>query len=213
MLVDIHTHNTNSPDDVIAIRNLRFGIDNASLYTGQRYSLGVHPWDAASDIDWKAFEALAAGAVAIGECGLDRSSDNMPAMALQHDVFLRQLLIAATLCKPVIIHCVKCLGALTDLLDDFKAHYPQHSLRMLIHGCYASKEWINQMIRRSDEVFFSVGPAQTGFKRFDEVLNAIPPDRLFLETDDSQIALKDLYKLLAANENRLYSNYLYFFRQ
>jgi TatD DNase family protein len=71
------------------------------------FTAGIHPHDAASFdpvADITALERLlGAGAVAIGECGLDYHYDNSP-RDLQHRAFTMQLELAAQYNRPVVVH-------------------------------------------------------------------------------------------------------------
>ena len=67
------------------------------------YTLGVHPRHI-SDKGWEVrqLQTLATTSVAVGECGLDELSSSL--MILQERVFVKQLQVAATLGKPVVLH-------------------------------------------------------------------------------------------------------------
>src|SRR4051812_17346503 len=71
------------------------------------HTAGVHPHDAAHFDVSRDIEAIrrhiAAGAVAVGECGLDYHYDNSPRDA-QIRAFEAQLLIAADVRAPVVVH-------------------------------------------------------------------------------------------------------------
>ena len=79
----------------------------AARYPLLRWTAGLHPQDAArfdATTDLPALEKLLdAGAVAVGECGLDFHYDNAP-RPKQHESFEAQLSIAAERSLPVIVH-------------------------------------------------------------------------------------------------------------
>ncbi|MGI8870995.1 MAG: TatD family hydrolase [Candidatus Limnocylindria bacterium] len=70
-------------------------------------AVGIHPHHAAgaAEADWRAVERLAAEAqvVAVGEIGLDFYR-NLSAPAAQRDAFERQLALAVSVEKPVLVH-------------------------------------------------------------------------------------------------------------
>lgn len=71
------------------------------------FTCGLHPheaarWDASRDAD-AIREAVALGAVAIGECGLDYHYDTAP-RAVQRAVLEAQLELAAELRRPIVLH-------------------------------------------------------------------------------------------------------------
>jgi len=194
--VDIHSHHE-FPDGVVGIRNLRFPEVTPSC----DFSVGIHPWDADKYSFCPEFLALASNAVAIGECGLDKCCD-VP-MHTQLDIFQMHIQISLQLNKPMIIHCVQAYGKILELSKLFSPHTP-----WLIHGCYASTEWIKQA--SEDNFFFSVGPAQIKMKRFNDVIKAIPSNKLLLETDDSPQNITDVYNALNIPREAIYNNYIRF---
>lgn len=196
-LVDIHSHQALEPD-TIGIRNVRY----PAKATAEAYSIGIHPWDA-DTVAWdNQLEVLANEAVAIGECGIDKAC-HVPT-DIQQSIFEQHIKLAQRLGKPMIIHCVRAYGMMLEISN----RYPNHTA-WLIHGCYASKEWIRQA-SQSGNFFFSVGPSQIKMKRFEEVLNAIPRDLLLLETDDSDTKIAEVYKMVNVSEEQIWNNYMRF---
>lgn len=89
-------------------RGLNGALDAINLT--QRYqfiwaSVGIHPHDAAAEIDWEGLEQLALHpkVVAIGETGLDFYRDWSPAEK-QYQCFIEQIKLAKRVKKPLIIH-------------------------------------------------------------------------------------------------------------
>ncbi|MCQ2227569.1 MAG: TatD family hydrolase [Bacteroidales bacterium] len=195
-VIDIHTHNIENEADTF-VYNIRFGCTQQNVFA-PLYSVGIHPWDADVDINDE-FYTLAEKAVAIGECGLDKACKTP--MEKQQQIFSQQIEIAQDMNKPVIIHCVRCWGQILEMSHRYANHTP-----WLIHGCYASAEWIRQASRHN--FFFSLGPKQIGLPRFAEILQAIPPSRLLLETDDDKsMNIRDVYAATNANERQIEGNY------
>lgn len=144
---------------------------------------GVHPWKVTSlpeDWDTLLVEYLDQfpGRVGIGEIGLDRWKD-ASTIERQHEVFLRQWQIAGQRGLPVTIHCLRAWGQLLELL---RAH-PLTSTRFLIHSVGASPETISEL--SSLGAYFSVSGyfAGQGRSKYHKALDAIPLDRLLIETD------------------------------
>lgn len=80
------------------------------IYPGIIYSTaGIHPHDSKSIIEepstWHDFEVIAGApeCVAIGPCGLDYQRD-FSEPCTQKDIFERQLRLACSLQKPILIH-------------------------------------------------------------------------------------------------------------
>lgn len=190
-LIDIHTHRAN---DALSIQILNvFAQDLFEVERDSPFSAGLHPWD----IDLvnpeeciKIIERFAAqkNMLAIGECGLDRiiSTD----FALQERYFRQQIEIAEKFRKPLIIHCVR---AYSDLMKFKKAS--KSDLPWIIHG-YAGNLDITQSLIRHN-FYFSAGERLLKDSRKHDVLRAIPPDRLFLETDDGDTSIAEIYSMAA----------------
>lgn len=190
-IIDIHTHRAN---DALSIQILNvFAQDLFEVERDSPFSAGLHPWD----IDLvnpeeciKTIERFAVqkNMLAIGECGLDRiiSTD----FALQERYFRQQIEIAEKIRKPLIIHCVR---AYSDLMKFKKAS--KSDLPWIIHG-YAGNLDITQSLIMHN-FYFSAGERLLKDSRKHDVLRAIPPDRLFLETDDGDTSIAEIYSMAA----------------
>lgn len=115
--------------------------------------------------------------VAIGEIGLDYHYDE-PSRELQKDIFIYQLELANKYDLPVIIHS---RDAAEETMDIIKAHMPNK--RGVIHCYSGSKE---MALQYTDMGFYiGVGGVVTfkNGKKLKEVTEAIPMDKLLIETD------------------------------
>lgn len=187
--INIHTHHV-SADHGVYVFNNRFGHDS-SYYTDSLFSVGVHPWDAASvGPDFiEALEALVAHphCLAVGECGLDTLKG--PGLDLQKQVFEQQLRLAVAHHKPVIIHCVKAFDELMELAKPYINQVP-----LIIHGFHKSSQLAAQLIARG--FYLSLNPALLQREDFD--FGQIPHQRFFLETDMLDNAtIKHIYEAAA----------------
>jgi len=211
--VDIHTHK--KPDSGISIINI-FPEDAAKIENKKKYSAGIHPQEVShADITQylKITEELALlkNVVAIGETGLDK---RYPEFELQKEVFLSQIKIAEKHKKPVIVHCVRAYSDLSEILKKHKPKVP-----FIIHRYSGNKTIAGELLKFGCFLSF-------GHELFNEkskpvnVIKAIPPEKLFLETDDYNINIEDIYKkaaeLIKINKNDLknilYNNYVAVFR-
>lgn len=184
--IDIHTHQDLSAADVIAVRNYDFDMMPIGLA-----SIGVHPWQSViinSDADFisrsmKEVEKKCRmpQIVMIGETGLDalKGAD----MDIQKELFMRHINLSEKLGKPLIIHCVK---AAEEILSIHKQLHPTQ--QWLIHG-YRKKEQLAKQ-------FLQQGIALSFGSHFDaEAMKAaFEANLLWLETDESDVAIKDLYQ-------------------
>lgn len=116
--------------------------------------------------------------VAIGEIGLDYYYDLSP-REIQKDVFAAQLDLAFEVGLPAVLHV---RDAYKDALDILAAKKDKLGAGVLLH-CYSSSA---EMIRQFNkfDCYYALGGAIT-FKnaKKDDVINAIPLDRLLVETD------------------------------
>ena len=142
---------------------------------------GVHPHDAAfaTEEDWAGLAALCARpeVVAVGECGLDFHYDRSPRPA-QRELFVRQLELARSLGKPVVVHTREADRETAGLL---RAHLgPEGGV---IH-CFTS-DWDAARAYLDLGLFISLSGVIT-FKSAEatrEAAGKIPLDRLLIETD------------------------------
>lgn len=171
---------------VTAMVNIGFDLDSsrASLDLASRYrciygAAGVHPHDATSYTDEveRELEALFEHSrmIAVGETGLDYYRDLSP-RDVQMRVFKRQLALARRLGKPVIIHCRDAFDDVVEVLEEEGGH----------RGIFHAFSGDTTMARRVLELGFRLGIGGVAtFKNSNlrEVLAAIPPESIVLETD------------------------------
>lgn len=149
-------------------------------------ALGLHP-DEVGDLNEERFEILKAECqkekvVAIGEIGLDYYWDN-ESHDIQKEWFIRQLNLARELDLPVIIHS---RDAAEDTLKIMKEH--AQGLRGVIHCFSYSKELAEEYVKMGFHI--GVGGVVTfkNGKKLKEVVEAIPLERILLETDCPYLA-------------------------
>ena len=186
-LLDIHSHHL-SEESSRAILNIRFLEDEFSPEAGRFYSVGVHPWEVESEdrIDWVLFEELACHpqVLAIGECGMDKHV-HAELLQAQERIFSRQLAIAERLGKPVLIHNVRSTGIIELLKKNASGNIP-----WIQHGFRGKPELALEMLRSG--FYLSLG-----IRYNEDSLRVIPLDRLFLETDDSGVDIRQVYEKAA----------------
>ncbi len=188
MIVDIHTHHSTAKE-ITAIRNLTFReaeIVFASNESGI-FSVGFHPWYIGEYTD-DSFALLEKWTkdprfVAIGECGLDKNSKY--SVEYQLDVFKKQIELSEKTEKPLIIHCVGCFNELFDLKKTLKLHQT-----WIIHGFRGKPELARQALKNGCTLSFG------------ELFNAesvsyTPINKLYIETDESNLAIFEIYKRIS----------------
>ena len=174
---DAHAHGVPGADDR-AFRLWNIG-DPASPVSGECFfSAGIHPWDAGK-YEIAAFLPLfdSPRCLAIGECGLDRTSE--AALPLQMKVFEAQIEEAARRGKPLMIHCVRCFPELLRL----KSALPDDAPAWVIHGFRGTKRKAFDLLDAGCVLSFGAGLLRDAGNM--EYFAEIPLDRILLETDES----------------------------
>jgi TatD DNase family protein len=150
------------------------------------HTAGVHPHDAA---DFDAERDIAeirthveAGAVAIGECGLDAHYDHAP-RAQQRVAFAAQLALAREIDRPVVVHT-------RDAEDDTRAMVREAAsagVRGVLH-CYTGSIGLAEVALEGGW-YVSFSGIVTFKKWTDEaLLRLVPDDRLLAESDSPYLA-------------------------
>jgi len=204
MLLNLHTHllkkqageqiifNQIVPDSEEALEH--FALPD----TDNWLSAGVHPWYIHEKLYTQQLKKLASVAAnpavkLIGECGLDRLKG--APLPLQEEVFIKQIRIAEEYQKPVIIHCVRCYNELLSIKKIVRPRVP-----MVVHGFNNKIEIARQLIEKG--FYVSLGSALLNEdSNALKVLQEIPLEKLFLETDDKEILISDIYDKVAEVRN------------
>ncbi len=180
-LLDIHTHKQKSKEH-IEILNC-----NAMPKEGL-CSLGIHPWEISAK--WEhtiatiTSMAREKSVVAIGECGFDLVNSTAT-VDLQKEVFLKHVEISEAIEKPLIIHLVKGQDILLQTAKSSK-----HKQPWIIHGFRGKPEQAKQLLNAGMYLSF-------GEKFNPETLKTTPLNRLFIESDESDKSLAEIYGSIA----------------
>ena len=161
-------------------------VELAETYSRIYAALGLHP-DAVGSFDEERFaffreQCRKEKVVAVGEIGLDYYWDN-ESHENQKKWFVRQLDLARELDLPVIIHS---RDAAEDTLQIMKEH--AQGLRGVIHCFSYSKEMAEIYVKMG--FYIGIGGVVTfkNGKKLKEVAEAIPLERILLETDCPYLA-------------------------
>lgn len=183
ILFDFHHHNR---ENTYGIYNL----EPKEIVIEKKFSVGIHPKDI--DENWEEnFEkikeiSLLPNCVAIGECGLDgliSVNEN-----LQKEVFEKHILWANQINKPVIIHCVKRFSEIIPFQKI--AEIP-----LVIHGFNKKKTIADEMLRHG--FYLSFGKSVLHSLSLQSILKEFPLEKMFLETDDANFNIEELYQKTA----------------
>jgi TatD DNase family protein len=160
--------------------------DIAAQYPGLiATTIGLHPHDASAWTDAHPHairEGVAAGAVAIGECGLDYHYDHSP-RDVQRRVFAEQLALAAALDRPVVVHTREAEADTIAMVREAGAH----GVRGVLH-CFTGSAALADAALDVGWLLSLSGVIT--FKRYadDDLLRRVPPDRLMVESDAPYLA-------------------------
>lgn len=135
------------------------------------FSVGIHPWATEKPVDWDELERMLSHdrVVAVGECGLD-TLRGAP-IERQTEIFRRQIELSERLGLPMILHIVKAVDPMLALRKEMRPRQP-----WILHGFRGNPEQAAQLVRAG--LALSLGPRHNPAAG-----TAIPPDRLYRETD------------------------------
>ncbi len=183
---------TSGVDAVITVgtdlADARAAVDLANLRSGTVYAtVGFHPHEAAKvqavDIDRMVDIWNDPCVVGLGEMGLDYHYDFAP-HETQREVFAKQLELAASLDKPVVIHN-------REALDDTIALLSDHGFRdrpVVFHCFTGTAEDAARIAEHGWRISFT---GIVTFKKsvwLQEIAKEYPPDRLMVETDSPYLS-------------------------
>ena len=158
------------------------------------YSVGFHPYnvgkvDEQDTLNKVRLATESKNVFAIGEIGLDKSIE--APLEEQRRIFEKQVDIAEFADLPIILHVVK---AFNEMVEFMKAHNP--SVPMIIHGYNGSREMAVELVKAG--FLISFGEAIAGeHSKIAEALLEVPVEKLFLETDEGDLDIREIYHTAA----------------
>lgn len=184
--VNVHTH---TPGEGINVWDVGRNVPVGEVGEMDFFSVGIHPMEGMreGEVDWSGFRVLVERerVVAVGECGLDRRFARD--LREQERLFWRQAECAEEAGKPVVIHGVR---AYPEIIATRKAG----GFRMpwVIHGYNNNERILAQLLEHG--FYISAGAALLNpDSNVSRRLGDIPPERLFLETDDRETGIAEVY--------------------
>ncbi len=121
--------------------------------------------------------------LAVGEVGLDKLV-SVP-LDSQTDALRYQADVAESIGKPLVLHLVKATTELLALKRELNPRVP-----WIVHGFRGKAQLALDLVRHGLYLSF-------GARYQEEALRQMPADRLFLETDEIDSAISDLYERAA----------------
>jgi TatD DNase family protein len=133
------------------------------------------------------------GVIAIGETGLDKASGTP--YDIQLPVFEKQMKIAGSLGKALIIHCVR---SYSEML--FYRKKSDQSLPWIFHWFNADEQTAAELIRKNCYLSFGHMLFREQSRAY-RTFASMAPDHLFFETDDAGYTIRQIYERAAAIRN------------
>jgi TatD DNase family protein len=153
--------------------------DLAVAHPGEVFATsGLHPHEADRwDADGDAIIALAADAVAVGECGLDFYR-NLSPPDVQRRVFRVQVQLAVELDKPLVVHCRDAFADVHTTLEEESA-----GPRAILHCWTAGPRWTRRFADLGVTFSFAGPITFAGGDTVRLAAAAAPRHRTMVETD------------------------------
>jgi TatD DNase family protein len=191
--INIHTHKSDERSHVLSIRNIDFS-EHEFLKLRGYFSYGAHPWfinNTTLDTLKNAKETIQnnTSILCIGECGLDRNI--AVDFQLQQEVFSTQIRIANELQLPLMIHSVR---AFYDVVSELKK--AKNKMPVIYHGYNNSFKIAQTLMENNGYLSFGKSILQPK-NNTAEIFNLLPIERVFLENDESDLMIEDIYKKAA----------------
>jgi TatD DNase family protein len=148
-------------------------------------AVGIHPHDSGrvDEAGWRRLEALAVdpGCVAIGEIGLDNHHHYSPPDA-QREAFARQLSLAATSGRPVLVHDREAHAAVTDALLAWSGP-PGRPVRGVLHAFSGGASMAQRLAAAGYLISFALPVAFRSAAGPRAAAAELPRDAFVVETD------------------------------
>lgn len=186
-LFDFHHHHS----------QVENGIYNVKLFETtpkHLFSVGIHPQDILTKpkeaMDWLETISQNPRCLAIGECGLD-ALINISEKE-QNIAFTQQIIWANEIKKPIIVHCVRRFSEMLKYKKIAK-------VPMIIHGFNKKKSIADTM--QDAGFYLSFGKSLLDNLSLQTVFKEFPIEKIFLETDDKNFDINELYHLASLIKN------------
>jgi TatD DNase family protein len=158
------------------------------------YSVGFHPYNVGKANEQETLDRVRKAVehprvLAIGEIGLDKSIE--APMEDQVRIFEKQVKIAESAGLPVMLHVVRSFN---EMVGFMKAEQP--GVPMIIHGYNGSAEMADELVKAGFLISFGEAISREHSKII-EALQRVPVEKMFLETDEGDMDIRELYQFAA----------------
>lgn len=163
-------------------------IDLAEKHEGIFASVGIHPTSAeggpASGWDNGFYKKIAQHpkVVAIGECGIDMFRREKTDLDRQTNIFKKHIELAIELDLPLIVHCRDSHNEVLNTLEQYKCDKLTGHIHFFSGTLEEAKKYIDLgfLISFTGVITFT--------KDYDEIIKAIPFNKIMIETDSPFVA-------------------------
>jgi len=186
MFYNLHTHRFTNNSEITELVNQYPWEFVADI---PQYSIGIHPWYIVenrleSDLQFMEQKLQLPECWALGECGLDKRID-IP-MALQTEVFEKQIALAEKYQKPLVLHLVAAYQELIAIHKKRPIKVP-----VILHGFSKNEQTAKSLLDCG--FYLSFGKYLLRNPELAAVFQSVPNDRFFLETDTIEETLIEVY--------------------
>ena len=194
MFYNIHTHKSSNQKNVLEIVNQ---YPHEFDETIKNYSIGIHPWhidENRVETDLKIIEEKLqlANCLALGECGLDKRIETP--FEIQISVFEKQIVLAKKYNKPLILHCVSAYQEVIEIKKRLQIEVP-----MIIHGFSKNNQVAKSLLENG--FYLSFGKYLLRNPELETVFKQVPNNQFFLETDNMEETLEEVYAVASKYKN------------
>lgn len=192
--INIHGHRQASSIDEWVMMNLMAKDFPPEDIENGYYSVGFHPYNVEKADELETLEKVKTAVehprvLAVGEIGLDKSIE--APMEKQVRIFEKQVAIAESANLAVMLHVVRSFN---EMLEFMKANQPV--VPMIIHGYNGSPQMAEELVKAG--FLISFGEAITReHSKIIEALQRVPVESMFLETDEGDMDIRELYQFAA----------------
>lgn len=187
-MIDTHAHIDSTlcdivgggPLDAVILSGASIETSKNNLLLADKYpilhpAVGIHPQELADDINLLDDLAKNPNVIAIGECGLEYLGEVDVEKQILY--FRKQIELAQKYKKPLIIHARKAVDETIQILSEYK------DLRGVIHCYSGGKKRVKKVLELPGEWYFGFDGNITYEVGLEEVVKAIPRERVLAETD------------------------------
>ena len=192
--INIHGHRQASSIEEWVMMNLMAKDFPPEDIENGYYSVGFHPYNVGKVNEQETLDRVRKAVehprvLAIGEIGLDKSIE--APMKDQVRIFEKQVKIAESAGLPVMLHVVRSFNEMVGIM---KAQQPV--VPMIIHGYNGSAEMADELVKAGFLISFGEAISREHSKII-EALQRVPVEKMFLETDEGDMDIRELYQFAA----------------